>query len=83
MGYTKELIRFGDFVLIFKVTTEEKLKIHSEWDIVFSENTVTSFLLLMDGTFIIENQIILCNTLKCMSKIKGDLGHRICTKHEY
>ena len=42
MGHNKELIRFGDFDIIFKVTAVEKLKIHGVGPSFFSENIVTS-----------------------------------------
>ena len=45
LGYNKELIRFGDIDLTVKVTAVEKLKIHCVGTCVFSENTVTSFLI--------------------------------------
>ena len=42
--YNKELIRFGDLGLIVKVTAVEKLKIHGCWASVFSENSVTIYI---------------------------------------
>ena len=42
---TKNWLDFGDLDLIFKVTAVEKLKIHFGGTSVFSENTVTNFLL--------------------------------------
>ena len=44
-GVTKNWFDFGDLDLIFKVTAVKKLKIHGVGTSVFSENTVTSFLL--------------------------------------
>ena len=39
LGYSKELIRFCDFDLIFKVEAVEKLQIYGGGISVFSENT--------------------------------------------
>ena len=49
LWHNKELIRFCDLDLIFKVTAVEKLKIHSVGTSVFSENIVLIFLFLHEN----------------------------------
>ena len=43
LGHEKDMIRFGNLHLIFKVTAVEKLKIHCWGTSIFSENMITSF----------------------------------------
>ena len=45
--YNKELIRFGDLGLIVKVTAVEKLKIYGCWASVFSENSFTIYISIL------------------------------------